>query len=49
MPMILHTYGVGNVAATTRGCRATGRRSSAASWKYADLDVAKRKAAANGR
>jgi ABC-type transport system substrate-binding protein len=48
MPMILHTYGVGNVVYYP-WLSGYWPSQFGASWKYADLDVARRKAAANGR
>ena len=46
--MILHTYGIGNVVYYP-WLSGYWPSQFGASWKYADLDVAKRKAAANGR
>ena len=48
MPMILHTYGVGNVVYYP-WLSGYWPSQFGGSWKYVDLDVAKRKAAANGR
>ena len=48
VPMILHTYGIGNVVYYP-WLSGYWPSQFGASWKYADLDVAKRKAAANGR
>jgi ABC-type transport system substrate-binding protein len=48
MPMILHTYGIGN-AIHYPWLSGYWPSQFGASWKYADLDVAQRKAAANGR
>jgi ABC-type transport system substrate-binding protein len=48
VPMILHTYGIGNVVYYP-WLSGYWPSQFGASWKYADLDVARRKAAANGR
>jgi ABC-type transport system substrate-binding protein len=48
VPMILHTYGIGNVVYYP-WLSGYWPSQFGASWKYADLDVARRKAGANGR
>ena len=48
MPMVLHTYGIGN-AIYYPWLLGYWPSQFGGSWKYADIDVARRKAAGNGR